>query len=457
MRYSLTWRLSAALLLVVIVSVGVMTYFVNWSTTREFEQYVSSGNRMMEQRVAGGLAQYYEKIGSWADVQSNLGYYVMMRGGRLMLADADGLIVADSESEYLGQRAEKLGLDADAGTPVMVRRQPVGTVYMILQSPASSRAEQDFLGRANRYLWIAGVIAAAVALVLGFLLTRQIIRPVRALTHGAREIAAGDLSHRVPAKGGGEIGELGRTFNRMATNLEQAEQSRRRLTADIAHELRTPLTVIQGTVRGIKDGVFEADGEHLGAIQSQSELLTRLVGDLREISLAESGEMRLELGSTDIVELARRVLRQAVPQAQAAGVRAEFESDLETLSASVDPKRLEQVAGNLLSNALRHTPEGGVVTVRVSQAAAGAPSQVAPGSVIISVSDSGEGIAAEHLPHVFERFYRIDDARARSDGGAGLGLAIVKQIVAAHGGQVWATSQPGQGSTFNIALPRDAA
>jgi two-component system, OmpR family, sensor histidine kinase BaeS len=459
MRYSLTWRLSAALLLVVIVSVGVMTYFINWSTTREFEQYVSSGNRMMEQRAADGLAVYYEQNQSWAGVQFILNRFIMMRQGRLILADEDGVIVGDSvpETENLGQRADKLGLDVDAGAPVIAGGQRVGTIFMVAQGAPPIRAEHDFLGRANRYLWIAGAIAAAVALLLGFLLTRQIIRPVRALTRGAREIAAGDLSHRVPVKGSGEISELARDFNQMAANLEQEEQSRRRLTADIAHELRTPLTVIQGTVRGIRDGVFKADAEHLGAIQSQSELLTRLVKDLREISLAESGRLRLELSQTDIVELARRALRHAVPQAQTAGIQTGFESEVESLPVSLDPKRLEQVVGNLISNALRHTPEGGGITVRVRRAASGELPQFETGGVVISVRDTGEGISAEHLPHIFDRFYRADDARARSDGGVGLGLAIVKQIMAAHGGQVWAESQPGQGSTFSIALPVDAA
>jgi len=457
MRYSLTWRLSAALLLVVIVSVGVMTYFINWSTTREFEQYVSTGNRMMEQRAAGGLAQYYELNQSWTGVQLILDRFIMMRQGRLILTDGSGIIVGDSDDQYLGQRADKLGLDAAAGTPVIVSGQRVGNIFMILQSAGPARAEQDFLKRANSFLWIAGVIAAVVALLLGFLLTRQIIRPVRALTRGAREVAAGDLSHRVPVNGGGEISELARSFNQMAENLEQEEQSRRRLTADIAHELRTPLTVIQGTVRGIRDGVFKADAEHLGAIQSQSELLTRLVRDLREISLAESGRLRLELSQTDIVELARRALRHAVPQAQAAGIQTGFESDIDALTVSIDPKRLEQVVGNLISNALRHTPEGGSITIRVSRAGAGALAQVKTDSVVVSVRDTGEGISAEHLPHVFDRFYRADDARARSDGGVGLGLAIVKQIMAAHGGQVWAESQPGQGSTFSIALPLDTA
>lgn len=457
MRYSLTWRLSAALMLVVIVSVGVMTYFINWSTTREFEQYVRTGNRMMEQRTASGLAQYYDATGSWTGVQSILGRFIMMRQGRLILTDADGAIVGDSSAEYLGQRADRLGLEASAGTAVITGGQRVGTVFMILQDIGPSRAEQDFLRRANRFLWIAGGIAAVVALLLGFLLTRQIIRPVRALTHGARQVAAGDLSHRVPVAGGGEIGELARDFNQMATNLEQEEQSRRRLTADIAHELRTPLTVIQGTVQGIQDGVFTADEEHLGAIQSQSELLTRLVGDLREISLAESGRLRLELSQTDIVELARRALRHAVPRAQAAGVKTGFESELDALPVSLDPKRLEQVVGNLISNALRHTPAGGSVSLRVSRVAADKSAQADTDRVVLSVSDTGEGIGAEHLPHIFDRFYRADDARARSEGGVGLGLAIVKQIMAAHGGQVWAESQPGRGSTFSIALPLDAA
>ncbi len=451
---SLTWRLSAALLLVVFVSVGVMALLTNWGTSREFQQYVSTGNHVMEQRAAASLAQYYEQTRSWDKVQAVLNRFIMMRKGRFILADASGRVVADSDNELLGRAVSGLGLPE--GTPVISARQRVGTIFMVAPAPAQNRLEQNFLSRANHSLWIAGLVAAAVALLGGFLLTRQIIRPVRALTRGAREIAGGDFGHRVSVNSGGEVGELAETFNQMAASLEQEEQSRRRLTADIAHELRTPLTVIQGMVGGIRDGVFPADTEHLSAIEAQSELLTRLISDLWEISLAESGRLRLELGQTDLVELARRALRHAVPQAQTAGIRTSFESTLEALPASVDAARLGQVVGNLITNAMRHTPEGGQIRVSVSRVAAEESAKPHSSSAVISVRDTGEGIPAEHLPHIFDRFYRVDDARARGQGGVGLGLAIVKQIVAAHGGQVRAESQPGRGSTFSIELPLDA-
>jgi two-component system OmpR family sensor kinase len=211
--------------------------------------------------------------------------------------------------------------------------------------------------------------------------------------------------------------------------------------------------VIEGTTDGILDGVFKPDHEHLDTIKEQTALLTRLIGDLRDLSLAESGQLKLELARTDIAELVRRKLSQVEVKAAEKGVQLNLNTPEKMLEIDVDPARIEQVIANLLTNAIRHTPTGGRVSVSINTAPGNAISQIAIPSTIISVTDTGEGIATEHLPHIFERFYRAGDSRTRSEGGTGLGLAIVKQMAEAHGGKVWVKSEQGKGSTFYVALP----
>jgi two-component system OmpR family sensor kinase len=238
----------------------------------------------------------------------------------------------------------------------------------------------------------------------------------------------------------------------MADSLDKSEQARRRLTADIAHELRTPLTIIEGTVDGILDGVFKPEPERLGAIKEQTAHLTRLIGDLRELSLAESGQLKLELTPTDLVDLIRRKMMQFEAKAREKGIHLKLDVPAEPLRVVIDPTRIEQVLANLLANAVRHTPAGGTVTAAL-RTGAESPGITTNQSAVLSVADTGEGIPPENLPFVFERFYRVETSRARSEGGAGLGLAIVKQMVEAHGGTVRVESEPGKGATFFIVLP----
>ena len=325
------------------------------------------------------------------------------------------------------------------------RHMMMGRGYMGGQMMAAPEiTEEDVLDQVNDSLWKAGLITAGVALVIGLVLTRQITRPVKALITGARRLSKGELSYRVKTRSNDEIGELADSFNSMAATLEQAEQSRRQLTADIAHELRTPLTIIEGTVEGILDDVFEADSEHLNSIKEQTLLLTHLINDLRDISLAESGQLTLNLQPTDIVDLVKRVVTGFEPNAGEKNIRLDLSVSVESLEMEVDPVRMEQVISNLLGNAIRHTPEGGSITVAISRE---------DDKLELSVSDTGEGITPEDLPHVFERFYRSGTSRSRKEGGTGLGLAIVKQMVEAHGGTVTVESTPGKGSTFLISLP----
>jgi len=464
----LSWKLGGALILMVVVSVGLMAYLTNLSTAREFQQYISHGNMMYAQSVADGVGQFYARKQSWSGIQETLAVFLRSQNDRLVVADTSGVVVGDTESEWLGENARVIGLDD--GTPITISGQDVGKLYLLVASgfrmgrgpmggqgdsdmPMIDTAEQDFLDRINNSLWIAGLIAAAVALILGLLLTRQITRPIRALQRGASQIAKGDLRYRVKAKSNDELGELAQSFNSMADTLDKSEQSRRRLIADITHELRTPLTIIEGTVDGILDSVFEADQEHLGSVKEQTTLLTRLIGDLRDLSLAESGQLKLEIALTNMVELVRRKMSQAEVKAKEKGIQLNLNVPQEVPEVKVDPARIEQVIANLLNNAIRHTPAGGTITVSMETVTSERTHRVEQPSLIISVADTGEGIAPEHLPHIFERFYRVGDSRARVEGGTGLGLAIVRQMVMAHDGQIWVSSEVGKGSTFYIALP----
>jgi signal transduction histidine kinase len=473
--HSLRWKLGGALVLMVLLSVALVAGLTYMGMTREFRHYVSRGSSIYADRLENGLARFYAREGSWDGVQQVM-EMLMIAGGnsRLVLADGSGTVVGDTGDAWLGWDVGELGLDA--AMSIAVGGEEVGELYLVLPAetvtgrgfrrgmtgihlPGAGDAvqtdalEQDFLSSVNRSLWLAILIAAGVAVILGLALTRRITRPLQALAAGARHIARGELGHRVEVSSRDEVGELAESFNAMARSLDENEQARRRLMADIAHELATPLTVIEGTVDGILDGVFQPDAEHLGSVKEQTALLTRLISDLRDISLAESGQLKLERAPTDLVELVRRKVSQAELAAGDKDIRLEFEAALGLPVVNVDAGRMEQVVANLIANAVRHTPSGGSITVSARTAGGDAARQVDGPSLLLSVADTGEGIAPEHLPHVFERFYRAEGARSRAGGGAGLGLAIVKQMVQAHGGRVWVDSQPGRGSTFYVALP----
>jgi len=286
------------------------------------------------------------------------------------------------------------------------------------------------------------------AFILGGLAFRRIGSPLVEVMAAADAVAEGDFSVRVHENGPGEFRRLASSFNRMTAELERSAQQRRNMTADVAHELRTPLHIIQGNLEGILDGVYQPEREHIAATLEETRLLARLVNDLQTLSLAEAGQLPLHPILVSTVDLLQDVQTSFAGQAAAAGVELRLVCAAQDgdLPVRADPDRLDQVLSNLVSNALRHTPAGGCITLRAQPRA--------PDGVRLTVQDTGSGIAAQDLPYVFDRFWKSDRSRTRQAGtGSGLGLAIARQLVQAHGGQIRVESLPGEGATFIVELP----
>jgi two-component system, OmpR family, sensor histidine kinase BaeS len=294
-------------------------------------------------------------------------------------------------------------------------------------------------------LAIAIGTSVAVALALSSIVSTRIVRPVRELASAAQRIAHGGHTARVPARGADELSQLAGAFNEMAASLEHAEQIRSQLLADVAHELRTPLATVESYVEALADGVLAADDENWGVIRSETSRLNRLVDDLQKVSRAQAHQLDLHLASVPPGALVNDAVKAARPAYTAKGVDLEAHIESRVPDIEADRERIAEVLANLLTNALRHTPNGGRVNVSARRHDT---------LIDISVADTGEGIAPEHIDRVFERFYRIDPARSRASGGTGIGLAIVRAIVEAHDGSVTATSPgTGSGTTVTLLLP----
>jgi signal transduction histidine kinase len=283
------------------------------------------------------------------------------------------------------------------------------------------------------------------------LLARTISRPVREITAATKLIAQGELGHQVPVRGKDELGELAASFNRMSADLSQSTELRRQMTADIAHELRTPLSVILGYTEALSDGKLDGTPETFDILHDEAQHLGRLVDDLRTLSLADAGELSLNRRPVHPQALLDRAASAYAAQAQGQNVSLQVETQQNLPQVEVDPDRMAQVLGNLVSNALRFTPEGGEILLSAEKRAGRIAERL--DSLFIYVRDNGAGIALEDLPHIFDRFYKADISRQPEQGESGLGLAIAKSIVELHGGAISADSTLGAGTTFTVQLP----
>ncbi|MFU8890039.1 MAG: sensor histidine kinase [Anaerosomatales bacterium] len=303
-------------------------------------------------------------------------------------------------------------------------------------------AEQAFITSVDRGVLLGGIVAAVVAAVAAFLLARALTDPLRRLENGAALIASGDLSHRVQVGGPEEIAVLGESFNAMAGSLQEAEELRRRMVADVAHELRNPLAAARVQAEGMAEGILPAETGRLESLVDDLEHLSRIVDDLQELALAEAGRLAYDMAPLDIAALAAGEAARAAGLVHP-GVELRPHEARAAITVTGDEGRLSQVMRNLLANAARHTRAGRIeVTVSAGE-----------GFAEVRVIDTGEGIAADDLPHIFERFYRADSARGAISGGAGLGLSISRRIVEDHGGEIFAESSEGVGTTVGFRLP----
>jgi signal transduction histidine kinase len=387
------------------------------------------------------LARYYAQNQTWEGAQALIVNSVGWTGERMVLVDAQNVVVADSENVAIGQRFNPTS--ADMRMDIQSASQVVGRVYLN-PSLEGARLSADFLQATTRGLVLAGLAASFVAVLLSFLIARRITAPVRALTAAARRMARGDLTQRVKVTSSDEVGELGNAFNTMASSLARTDQLRRNLVADVAHELRTPLTSVLGSLEAMRDGVAEPTPAFLDSAYEEGLLLKRLVNDLHELSLAEAEQFHLDRQPVALSGIVEGAVHALAEQARAKDIALKIAVTLDLL-VDVDSERIGQVLRNLLTNAIAFTPAHGRIEISAHQSSEW---------VQISVADTGVGIATEDLPFVFERFYRADKSRTRATGGAGLGLAIAKQWVEGHGGTIRVESEQGHGTTFVFSLPK---
>jgi two-component system, OmpR family, sensor histidine kinase BaeS len=488
MRNSLIFKLMGAFLFVIAIGALVIAVLTSQATKNAFNLYTTRNGQVWAQRLAPDLADYYAQSLSWQGVdallQSELntqpltgmmgngmgagqgrqrtnaaltpvpasGVGLAGMGQRLILLDEKGIVISDTQNELVGRQVSATELKY--GAAITVNNNLVGTLIVTPNDLSNSNSPAgQFLASVNQAIFSSVGIAVVIAMIIGGILFLQITSPLRKLKNAAAAIASGDLNQRVSIHSKDEFGELGKTFNSMAESLASAEIQRQHLIADIAHELRTPLAAIQGTLEGIQDGVLPLDDEQVAALHAETALLTRLVGDLRLLSLAEAGQLKLELQETTPSELFQQITERAKVQTQQKNIQLKTDIQANLPNLWIDSDRITQVLNNLISNALRYTPKGGLISVQAS---------VQPGgnSIVVFVTDTGPGIDPGNLPYVFDRFYRVDKSRTRASGGSGLGLAIVKQLVEAHGGKVQAESpvfqnedQQRYGTKISFTLP----
>jgi signal transduction histidine kinase len=443
--HSLNFRLLAAFGLVIIVIIGTAFFLAHRATRLEIERIGEQIELSQVRRMENLLSAYYLRQRSWQGIQPYIVQLGEIHGSRIILTDNTNTVVADSAEELIGTSYPDDSSQGRKMAPLWAGGS-IGTIHVdpFESSEVNRAAMQIAFNSTGRFFLWGGLIAIVVALILTFVLSRRILSPVKALTQAARRLGKGDFSQRVGVDEKGEVGELAESFNTMASDLEHNEQLRRNMVADIAHELRTPLSNLNGYLEAIRDGVVKPNPDTIRSLSEEGATLSRLVDDLQELSLADAGELKLVYQPEDISTLINESVAAVRTKAAAKNITMSAELQAELPQANIDSHRIKQVLNNLLENAIAHTGRQGSVTVTARR-------QVK--DITVSVADTGEGISAQDLPNIFERFYRADKSRARSTGGSGLGLTIARRLVEAHGGRIWAESQPGQGSTFFFTLP----
>ena len=450
---SISSKLILAFLSIGVVSVLIIAATAVWSTRAEFIRFLTDQTQL---DIVDQLSEYHRTYGSWERAESVFGYGMGMqqpgigpgshrRREPFALANANGRVVIPNGPYHRGDRLSEATLEKSIA--VTEDGQVIGYLVPLGTPFEGTPRELQFIQRINRLLLYGALIGAVIALILGVVLSRTLTRPIRELTQATHAVSEGDLSQQVPVRSNDELGELAQAFNRMSSELSRSVNSRKQMTADIAHELRTPLSLILGHAEAVHDGVLPPSRENFEIIREEATRLEHLVNDLRVLSLADAGELSINLQTVEPQRLLQDIASTYQYQAQRKNVVLELNIASPLPTIEVDPGRMTQVLTNILDNALRHTPEGGKITLSA---------QEIDRQIELSIQDSGPGLRKEDLQRIFDRFYRTDASRQRDgdlSGGSGLGLAIAKSIVQAHGGQLSAESETGKGLRVIISLP----
>lgn len=451
MKFSLTTKMALAFTAVVLIAIAGIVIFTTADSNRQLSNYMNRGGLLGIENLITNLEEHYQQTGSWQGVES--AFSNAPRGNsnsrmamyQFTLTDSSGIVQWSNSGDQPGSPYS--GKYKTEGLKLIDSEEKV-IGYLLVKQDGGLAVNQvtPFIERMNRALVLAGAVAGVAALVLAFLISRQLLKPVSALMKAASSISSGDLTARVNISGKDEFHTLGTTFNQMAENVQSSDERKKALTADVAHELRTPLSVQKAQLEAMIDGVIPISVDNLQAISSQTDVLARLVDDLRTLALTDSRELQLDMQMVILDEVIESMVESLRPQISLGDTRIvyEFSQYSKGQAVLIDTGRLSQVMQNILTNAMRYGKNGGTIQVSLGKE---------DYSLVIRIHDDGNGIPEEALPHLFERFYRHDRARSRDSGGTGLGLSIAKNLVSLMNGEISAMNAPSSGAVFEIRFP----
>lgn len=461
MKYSLRNRLSLSYIVIAMICVTLISIIANLSLENQFRAYVKNNQEKRNKDIVSLISQQYHKGDGWnRDVIQDIGINALENGMIISVLDTEDKVVWNA-TEYNNGMCEQMlmhmthnmssrypnwkGEFATSAYPVVSEGSEVGSVEIGYYGPFYfTDTDLAFINALNIVFMAVGGVSLVLSLLFGYMMARSISTPISRVINTAEMISKGCYDDRSNENSDiKEIAQLTGTINNLAVTLGNQEKLRKRLTADVAHELRTPLATLQSHTEAMIDGIWEADAKRLKSVHEEIMRLGRMVGDLEKLTRLESESMTLDKTEFDISELIKRILVNFEKEYSSKNIKVSL--DAEAVNVFADRDKISQVIINLMSNALKFTGEGGHIAIKVWDADNG---------TFVSVADTGIGIAAEHLPYIFERFYRADASRSRLTGGSGIGLTIAKTIMDAHKGTIAAESEPGKGTKFIFSIPK---
>lgn len=449
---SLIVRLALSFMLLITIVISVITMAINNAIDDNFRQYLGENTSTELASIINSVENYYANWGSLAGLQDTMLLGTTNTPGEqrrlqqrppVVIADVNRIVVASNQRSMIGRPLPR-DLEENAVPLEDANGATIGYISRQLQGDelALAQTEQAFLDDITDGLFMISIGTGAFSMLLAIALAWWFVRPLQHLKAAAREIEGGALGVQAPVVGASEMQEVTAAFNRMSAALAHSEAVRRQMFSDIAHELRTPIAVMRGQLEGILDGVFSRDDEQIGIMYNQTLHLGRLVNDLWTLTRAETRTLHLEKAPTDLSYLLHDTLQAFNALAQDEQIQLSLRAATPLQPLSVDSGRIRQVFSNLLANAIRHTPTGGMVSISIQQD---------PMWTVVDVADTGEGMAPDVADQVFTRFYR--GKNAKGEHGAGLGLAITRELIRLHDGTISVASTLGKGTTFTVRLP----